>query len=69
MSDWSMVEPASEHKLGKVRLARQYSLSPGMAHVYNEGDLHSPSRSGSTRLIRIEGKNLDNVRRLAYEAV
>jgi hypothetical protein len=69
MSDWSMVEPASEHKPGKVRLARQYSLKPGMAHVYNEGDLHSPSRSGSTRLIRIEGKNLDNVRRLAYEEV
>jgi hypothetical protein len=27
-----------------------------MAQIYNEGDLHSPSRSGSIRLIRIEAK-------------
>ena len=69
MSDWSLVEPASEGKPGKVRLARQYTLSPGMAHAYNEGDLHSPSRTGSTKLLRIEGKNLEEIRRLAYEAV
>ena len=69
MSDWTLIEPATRDTPGKVRLARQYSLTPGMAHVYNEGDLHSPSRSGSTKLIRIEGKNLDNIRRLAYEAI
>ena len=69
MSDWSLVESANENKPGKVRLARQYTLSPGMAHVYNEGDLHSPSRTGSTKLLRIEGKNLEKIRRLAYEAM
>ena len=69
MSDWSLVEPATEDTPGKVRLAKQYTLGPGMAHVYNEGDLHSPSRAGSTKLIRIEGRNLEKIRRLAYEAV
>ncbi|MBV8090262.1 MAG: hypothetical protein JO139_11935 [Alphaproteobacteria bacterium] len=69
MSDWSLVEPATEDTPGKVRLTKQYTLGPGMAHVYNEGDLHSPSRAGSTKLIRIEGKNLEEIRRLAYEAV
>lgn len=67
MSDWSLVQPASESKPGKVRLARSYTLKPGMAHVYNEGDLHSPRRDGPTRLIRIEGTNMEKVRRLAYE--
>jgi len=67
MSDWALVEPATEDKPGKVRLVRKYSLTPGMAHVYNEGDLHSPSRAGSTKLIRIEGRNLEKIRRLAYE--
>jgi hypothetical protein len=52
-----------------VRLVRKYTLKPGVAHVYNEGDLHSPTRSGSTRLIRIEGRNLEKIRRLAYEEV
>src|SRR5262245_25495622 len=69
MSDWALVEPAAEGKPGKVRLARSYSLEPGVAHVYNEGDLHSPRRDGPTRLIRIEGTNMDKVRRLAYERV
>ena len=67
MSDWAMVEAASEDKPGKVRHVRSYTLEPGMAHVYNEGDLHSPRRDGPTRLIRVEGRNMDHVRRLRYE--
>jgi predicted metal-dependent enzyme (double-stranded beta helix superfamily) len=69
MSDWALVEPASEGKPGKVRHVKTYMLKPGMAHLYNEGDLHSPRRAGPTRLIRIEGKNMDKVRRLAYKPV
>ena len=69
MSDWELLEPASEGKPGRVRLVRQYPLTPGMAYVYNEGDLHSPRRNGPTRLIRVEGRNVEKIRRLAYEAV
>lgn len=69
MSDWDMVEPASEGHTGKVRLRRNYTLSPGMAYVYNEGDLHSPRRDGPTRLIRIEGRDVTKIRRFAYERV
>ena len=69
MSDWALVEPATEDKPGKVRHVRSYTLTPGMAHVYNEGDLHSPRRDGPTRLIRIEGRNMDMVRRLRFEKV
>jgi hypothetical protein len=69
MSDWAVVEQASEDQPGKVRLVREYALTPGTAYVYNEGDLHSPRRDGTTKLIRVEGKNLEGVRRLAYEAI
>jgi predicted metal-dependent enzyme (double-stranded beta helix superfamily) len=69
MSDWALVEPAAEDKPGKVRHVRSYALRPGMAHVYDVGDLHSPRRDGPTRLIRIEGTNMDKVRRLSYERV
>jgi len=69
MNEWAMVEPASEQKPGKVRHVKAYPLKRGMAHVYNEGDLHSPKREGSTRLIRIEGQNMDKVKRLAYEKI
>jgi hypothetical protein len=68
MSDWTLVEPAGEGKIGKVEFARSYTLKPGMAHLYNEGDLHSPRRDGPTKLLRIEGTNLDKVRRFGYRA-
>ena len=69
MNDWQMVTAAQPDTPGKVRHVRSYTLKPGMAHVYNEGDLHSPRREGPTRLIRIEGTNMDRVKRLAYERV
>ena len=69
MSDWEIIEPASEDKPGKVRRARVYSLKPGMAHIYKEGDVHSPKRVATTGLIRIESKNTQKMKRLAYKAV
>jgi predicted metal-dependent enzyme (double-stranded beta helix superfamily) len=69
MSDWTVLEPAAEGKPGKVTRARSYPLKPGDAHVYNEGDVHSPRRDGPTKLIRIEGTNMANVKRLSFEAV
>ena len=67
MSDWTVLEKAAEGKPGKVRLARSYPLKPGDAHVYNEGDVHSPRREGPTKLIRVEGTNMEKVKRLAFE--
>jgi hypothetical protein len=69
MSDWEIIEPAAEGKPGKVRRAKVYVLKPGMAHIYNEGDVHSPKRVTTTGLIRIEGKNTQKMKRLAYKAV
>ena len=69
MSDWQLLEPASAEKPGKVKKLRDYKLTPGVAHVYNEGDLHSPARVDSTRLIRIEGTNMEKVKRFKFEAV
>ena len=69
MSDWEVLEAATEGKPGKVRRGRVYSLQPGMAHIYNEGDVHSPKRVSATGLLRIEGKNTTKMKRLAYKAV
>ncbi len=69
MTDWELVEAATEATPGKVRRAKRYALKPGMACVYNEGQLHSPRREDSTRLIRIEGQNMDGVKRLRFEPI
>ena len=44
-------------------------MKPGDAYLYDVGVLHSPRREGSTRLLRIEGMNMDKVKRFPYEAV
>src|SRR5262249_36934180 len=69
MTDWDLVEPATDDKPGKARRRETYTLKPGDAHVYNEGVLHSPHRDGPTRLVRIEGTNLAKVKRRKFESV
>ena len=69
MNDYALVEAAGPDKTGKARRTRTYKLTPGVAHVYNEGDLHSPKRVDSTMLIRIEGLNMEKVKRFKFEAV
>jgi predicted metal-dependent enzyme (double-stranded beta helix superfamily) len=69
MADWRLLERPADGKPGKVAKAREYRLMPGMAHVYNEGDVHSPSRKSATRLVRIEGVNLLGTKRERYDVV
>jgi hypothetical protein len=67
MSDWMPAAETSSGQRDKVRKLREYTLTPGLAHVYNEGEVHAPSRAGPTRLVRIEGTNLQRVARRKYE--
>ena len=62
-------KPASEEETGEVRAIRSYMLRPGDAHVYDEGDLHMPKRTGPTSLLRIEGVDMSQVKRLRYRAI
>ena len=70
MTDWDIDgTPAGTQPPGTpafVRKLRAYPLSPGLAHVYNEGAIHSPHRTGPTKLVRIEGTDLARVKRGKY---
>jgi hypothetical protein len=69
MTDWDCLARPADGQPGKARRVRDYALAPGDAHLYEPGVLHSPRRDGATRLLRIEGVNMDRVKRLPYEAV
>jgi predicted metal-dependent enzyme (double-stranded beta helix superfamily) len=69
MADFELVEPPAPDRPAKVRKTRSYCMRPGDVHVYNEGDLHAPSRSGPTRLVRVEGVNMEKLPRQNYEVV
>ncbi len=63
MTDWRVVEPASDESPARVEKTRTYTLRPGDAHTYPTGAIHAPIRYGATRLLRIEGTNTDRVQR------
>jgi hypothetical protein len=67
MTDWRCIAKPSDGNPGKVVKVKSYPLTPGVAHLYNEGDLHSPRRESDTRLIRVEGIDLTGMRRDKYE--
>jgi len=69
MNEWDLVEAPDGDKPGKVKLNRSYRMQRGDVYVYNEHDLHSPRRDGPTKLIRIEGSNLDYVSRDRFEPI
>ena len=68
MTDWRIVEPAQGDQPNLVEPVRTYTMKPGDQHLYDVHDVHSPRRDGPCRLIRIEGKNLDRVKRSNIKA-
>lgn len=68
MTDWRIVSTGTDGA-ALVEPVRVYTLAPGEAHFYGVGAVHSPRRERPTRLIRIEGANLDHVKRSPIRAV
>jgi len=67
MTEYRLAARPEGGKPGKAAPVKSYDLTPGMAVAYGVGQLHSPARAVETRLVRIEGMNLDRVQRDAYE--
>ena len=68
MTEWKVVKQGQGGEASLVEPEKTYELKPGMAVVYPSNRVHSPDRKSSTKLIRIEGKNLDHVERNPYKA-
>jgi len=67
MTEYRVVEASKDGKPGKVEAFKSYELRPGMAVAYEAGQVHSPKRTGETRLIRIEGVDTTKVKRTPYK--
>lgn len=63
MTDWKIVKAGSADSPSLVEPVRTYTMKPGDAKLYDVGVVHSPNRQAATKLIRIEGRNLDHVKR------
>ena len=63
MTDWRVVKKGEGDAPTLVEPFKTYVLKPGDSHFYDVGVVHSPKRDGLTKLVRIEGSNLDHVQR------
>ena len=61
MSDWRIVKKGDGTSPTLVERERTYLMKPGDSHLYDVGAVHSPKRDTITKLVRIEGANLDRV--------
>jgi hypothetical protein len=68
MTDWKIVEKGEAGNPSLVEPLRSYLMHPGDARFYDIGAVHSPKREAPVKLIRIEGQNLDLVRRSNIKA-
>jgi hypothetical protein len=68
MTDWKIIEKGEAGKPSLAEPVRTYVMNPGDAHFYDVADVHSPRRAAPVKLIRIEGKNLDHVKRSNIKA-
>jgi hypothetical protein len=68
MTDWRVIKKGQGDEPTLVEPAKTYVLKPGDSHFYDVGVIHSPKRDGLTKLVRVEGRNLDHVQRSNIKA-
>jgi hypothetical protein len=68
MTDWKIVKKGEGEAPALVEPTRTYAMKPGDARYYDVGFVHSPNRQEPTKLLRIEGANLDHVKRSNIKA-
>lgn len=68
MTDWDIVKKGEGSEPSLVKPAKTYVLRPGDSHFYDVGVVHSPRRDTVTKLVRIEGANLDRIKRSNIKA-
>ncbi len=67
MTEWNVTKKPANGEPGICEPVKVYEMKPGDAVVYNEGVVHSPRREATTRLIRIEGQDLTNMKRDSFK--
>ena len=68
MTDWRIVRKGDGATPTLVEPERTYVMKPGDSHLYDVGAVHSPKRDTLTKLVRIEGANLDRIKRSNIKA-
>ncbi|MCX7362941.1 MAG: hypothetical protein NTV97_13960 [Alphaproteobacteria bacterium] len=68
MTDRRIVRKGDGTSPSLVEPEKTYVLRPGDSHFYDVGVVHSPKRDTLTKLVRVEGANLDRIKRSNIKA-
>lgn len=68
MTDWKIIKKGDADAPALVEPTRTYDMKAGDVRYYDVGFVHSPNRQEPTKLVRIEGANLDHVKRSNIKA-
>jgi len=63
MTDWEIVEKGTDSNPTLVKPTRKHDMKRGDCFHYQVGQVHSPIMGAGTKLIRVEGRNLDHIQR------
>lgn len=63
MTDWNIVKAGEGKDPTLVEPVKKYDLQRGDCYLYEVGAVHSPIIGKGAKLVRIEGANLDRVKR------
>ena len=66
MVDYDVRQAPGPDADGLVTPRREYAMHPGDVHLYLLGDVHRPSRTATTQLLRLEGVNMVRMPRPKY---
>jgi hypothetical protein len=61
MTDWRVVKKGDGHEPSLVEASRTYTMRSGDTKFYGIGHVHSPKRTAPTKILRVEGTNLDHI--------
>ena len=68
MTEWTIAEKGEGDNPSLVVPEKTYTMVTGEAVFYGVGVVHSPNREKPVKLVRIEGANLDKVKRSNIKA-
>jgi predicted metal-dependent enzyme (double-stranded beta helix superfamily) len=68
MTEWKIVKQGAGETPTLVEPVRIYEMKAGDCMFYATGAVHSPRMSPATKLVRVEGGNLDHVKRSNIKA-
>jgi hypothetical protein len=67
MTEWAREDDGKDPNRAKLKIAKQYRLTPGHAGIYQDGAIHSIDYPDNARFVRVTGTDLEKITRIRVD--